>query len=1070
LTKTPTWADDYTENALVEQPAIEIFRELGWDPKNAFDETLTNCPVTGRDESTEVVLRPRLLSALKTINPDLPHEVLEQAIDELTTDRITKTPVAANKEVYALLKDGVLVKYRGPNGEEKHDRVRLIDWNNPGNNDFFLVSQFWVNGTLYRRRPDLVGFVNGIPLVLVELKSPTENIQRAYDDNLRDYRDTIPHIFWYNAFIIISNGVDSGVGTLTSPFEHFNEWKKVEGEDAPADASLATMIRGMCEPSRLLDIVENFTLFSEEKGGTEKYVARYHQYHGVNNAIEAVRSIDRNHGRLGVFWHTQGSGKSMSMMFFSQKVLRKIHGNWSFVLVTDRHELDDQIYKTFARAGVVYEPEERVRAQTSEHLRQLLKEDHRYLFTLIHKFRTDKGQKHPKVSDRSDIIVITDEAHRTQYDILAENMRTTLPNAAFLGFTGTPLIVGEEKTRKEFGEYVSIYNFAQSVQDNATVPLYYENRVPEMQVTNESFNEDILEILEEAELDPAQEDKLERLLSKQYHLITRDDRLEKIAEDLVEHFTSRGHQGKAMVISIDRMTAVRMYDKVQKYWKEKISRLQGEIKSLRAAEPDPVEQEHIEELQVLVAYMKETDMAVVISQSQNEVDDFRRKGLDITRHRRRMVTDTQLDEEFKDAENPLRIVFVCAMWITGFDARPCSTIYLDKPMRNHSLMQAIARANRVFRDKKNGLIVDYIGMFNNLRKALSVYGSISGGGVAEGDMPVRIKEALVEELRKAIADAEQFCRERGVYLSAIQAAEGLDRGMLIKDAADTVLENDKSKREFLSLVSSVNLLYRAIKPDPREQEFNSTRRLLVVIARRIEAAAKVVDVSGVMKDIDELLDRSVAAEPYVMPEDPVEHLTTDLSKIDFEKLRKEFSKGRKHTYIERLRSITQYRIRELVRLNKSRVDYMKRLQAMIDDYNEGRMDVNQFFEALVQLMTELDEEEKRHAEENLTEEELTVFDLLTRPPDKLARKDKELVKKVARDLLRTLKEEKLVLDWRKTQQTRAAVRQAIEMELDKLPEVYPKELYDQKCDLVYQHVYESYWGKNQSIYTPLSTR
>ncbi len=644
-------------------------------------------------------------------------------------------------------------------------------------------------------------------------------------------------------------------------------------------------------------------------------------------------------------------------------------------------------------------------------------------------------------------------------------MRDALPNAAFIGFTGTPLIAEEELTRKVFGEYVSIYNFRQSVEDNATVPLYYENRVPELQLVNTEFDQDILRIIEDAELDVAQEEKLERYLGKKYHLITDNDRLEKVAEDIVEHFTSRGHQGKAMVISIDRITAVKMHERVQKYWNQKIQRLEGEIKSILGSNPDLVEQAHVEELRALVDYMKETDMAVIISKSQNEVDDFRKEGIDIIPHRKRLETDSQLDEKFKDADHPLRIVFVCAMWITGFDAKPCSTIYLDKPMKNHSLMQAIARANRVFEDKQNGLIVDYIGIFKNLEKALSIYGSDSGGGVGEGDMPVKMKDALVDELRKEIVEVEKFCRERGVYLGVIQAAEGLDRGELIKNAADIMLQDDATKREFLSYVSSVNLLFRAIKPDDREEEFRPIRKLLVIIERRIRAMSESVDISGVVDEINELLERSVATEPYVMPEDPIEHLTTDLSRIDFEMLSRLFKKGRKRTYLQRLRAITNRRVQELVRLNKTRTGYMKRLQQMIDDYNMGKVDVDQFFNSLVQLMQELNEEEQRHAKENLSEEELAVFDLLIKPGPKLKKGERELVKGVARDLIQKLKDSKLVLDWKKTQQTRSGVIVTIEKELDRLPEVYDVNLYKQKCDAVYQHIFEAYGGEGQSVYS-----
>ena len=487
-------------------------------------------------------------------------------------------------------------------------------------------------------------------------------------------------------------------------------------------------------------------LFQEVPGGLIKLTAKNHQYHGVNNALEALDDIRQRKGRLGVFWHTQGSGKSVSMIFFAQKVLRKIPGNWTFVIVTDRQELDRQIYKNFVSAGVVTEG--RAQAESSRHLRQLLSEDHRYVFTLIHKFRTEQGESHPVLSERGDIIVITDEAHRSQYDTLALNMRTALPNAAFLAFTGTPLIVGEEKTRQVFGEYISVYDFQQSVVDGATVPLYYENRIPELQLVNENLNEDMERLLEEAELDESQERKLEREFAREYHLITRDDRLEAVAKDLVEHFTGRGFQGKAMMVCIDKATAIRMYDKVKKHWGEKIVALQAEW----AGTDDDVRRE-IEER---IARMKETDMAVVVSQGQNEIAEMSEKGLDIRPHRKRMVEE-DLETKFKNPDDPFRLVFVCAMWMTGFDVPSCSTLYLDKPMRNHTLMQTIARANRVYPGKVSGLIVDYAGVFRNLERALAIYGA--GGG---GDKPVEDKSALVAALRHALGETRGLCQEQGV--------------------------------------------------------------------------------------------------------------------------------------------------------------------------------------------------------------------------------------------------------------------------------------------------------------------
>lgn len=1054
MTQTPS--SDYSESALVEQPAIELFGELGWETADCFHEFDSGRSTLGRETPGEVVLMPRLRAALEKLNPGLAAEAIGLAIEELTRDRSVMSMTAANREVYQLLKDGVKVNL--PSGEEGYDEktevVRIIDWKEPWNNDFFLASQFWVTGEMYKRRADLVGFVNGLPLVLVELKAAHKQIENAFNKNLKDYKDTIPHLFWYNGFIILSNGTDSKIGSISAEWEHFNDWKKINSEGEEGIISLETMIWGTCLPERLLDIVENFTLFSDAGGGPIKLVAKNHQYLGVKNVIDALVKARDSAGRLGVFWHTQGSGKSYSMIFFSQKALRKMPGNWTFVIVTDRKELDEQIYKNFARAGAVTEQE--AHAASAEDLRRLLKEDHRYVFTLIQKFRTEGGDRHPKLSDRSDIIVITDEAHRTQYDIFALNMRNALPNAAFIGFTGTPLMAGEEKTRQVFGDYVSIYNFKQSVDDGATVPLYYENRIPEVVLTNQNLNEDMERLLEEAELDEEQERKLEREFSREYQLVTRDDRLEKIAEDIVEHFMGWGQEGKAMVVCIDKATAVRMYDKVQKYWKRYLVDLEDKLAVSSVDESDALRDK--------IRYMKKTDMAVVVSQSQNEIEEMRKKGLDIRPHRKRIVKE-DLDEKFKDPNNPLRVAFVCAMWMTGFDVPCCSTIYLDKPMKNHTLMQTIARANRVFGDKVNGLIVDYFGVFRDLQRALAIYGSGSGGGIREGDTPVKNKAALVDELKKAIADARGFCVERGIELDKVQRAEGFQRVKLLNDAVEGIIINDESKRRYLLLAGNVNKLYRAILPDRQANEFSPICRLLDVIGEKIHSLTPQADISAVIEEVEVLLDESVAAEGYVIGDQAGKYKAVDLSKIDFEALKQKFEKSRKHIEAERLRGLINSKLAKMVRWNKSRMDYLERFQQMIDEYNAGSTNVDELFRQLTEFAKELNREEKRSVSERLSEEELAVFDLLTKPDMDLTKKDRKQVKKVARELLETLKEEKLVLDWRKRQQSRAAVILSIEYTLDGLPSSYSRDTYREKCDLVYRHIFDSYYGEGRSVYT-----
>ena len=700
----------FSEDSLIEQPAIEIFKSLGYSHLNCFEETFGEKSTLGRETSSDVVLISKLKPALLKLNRNLPAEAINKAIEIIIADRSILNPAVANKEIYKLIKEGVKVSFRNKKDEEVEEVVRVIDFEHPDENDFFLASQFWLIGDLYKRRPDLVVFVNGLPLILIELKGTHRKLENAFNDNLKDYKDTIPQIFWYNAFIILSNGSESKIGTITSDWGHFAEWKKINTEGEEGVVSLDTIIKGTCAKEKLLDLIENFILFQDIGGKQIKIFSKNHQYLGVNNAIEQFQQIEKNNGRLGVFWHTQGSGKSFSMIFFSQKVLRKFGGNYTFIIVTDRKELDVQIYKNFLSCGAVTEIE--VHAESRNHLRQLLKENHRNIFTLIHKFGLNLGEKLEVLSDRSDIIVITDEAHRSQYDTLALNMRSALPNAAFIAFTGTPLIVGEEKTKETFGDYVSVYDFKQSSDDNATVPLYYENRIPELQLEDKDlFNEKIQDIIDQAELTPEEENKLEREFAREYHLITRDDRLNRVAEDIVEHFISRGYKGKGMVVCIDKPTAVKMYQKVKALWDLEIKELKSLMEVARDEKEKELDQEKLD-------YLKDTDMAVVVSSEQNEVDKFRKLGLEIEPHRRRIVKE-DLDEKFKDPDNPFRLVFVCAMWMTGFDAPSVSTIYLDKPMKNHTLMQTIARANRVFKEKPNGLIVDYIGVFRKLAKSIS---------------------------------------------------------------------------------------------------------------------------------------------------------------------------------------------------------------------------------------------------------------------------------------------------------------------------------------------------------------
>jgi type I restriction enzyme, R subunit len=1041
----------YTEDQLVEQPAIGLFAELGWETVSALEETLGAYGTLGRETTGEAVLVARLRAALERLNPTLPPEAISAAVDELSRDRSAMLLTAANREIYLMLKDGITVSVPDrEHGGQKTERLRVIDWRNAEANDFLLVSQLSVTGPLYTCRPDLVGFVNGLPVVVIELKQPGVPARAAFDENLTHYKEQIPALFSFNAFLIASNGSDSRVGSLTADWERFFEWKRIEREDEPRRVSLDTMIRGTCDKVRLLDLVENFALFSEHKAGLVKIMGQNHQYLGVNNAITSVLAArNLGHGRGGVFWQTQGSGKSFSMVFFGQKILRTVPGNWTFVIVTDRVELDDQIAKTFKATGAVSETEgDQCHAASGAQLRELLRGNHRYVFTLIQKFQT------PEIlCDRPDVIVITDEAHRSQYDTLALNMRAALPRALFVAFTGTPLIAGEERTRDVFGDYVSIYDFQQSVEDGATVPLFYENRTPELQLINPDLNEGIYGLIEAAELDPEQEAKLERELSRQYHILTRDDRLETVAQDIVRHFLGRGFVGKAMVVSIDKATALKMYDKVRKYWAAETARVHKELsrRDLIEAERQPL-QERLELLQT-------TDMALVVSPGQNEIAQMQAQGLDIVPHRQRM-NDEALDEKFKDPEDPLRLVFLCAMWLTGFDAPSCSTVYLDKPMRNHTLMQTIARANRVFPGKHSGVIVDYANVFASLEKALAIYGAAKGGKT-----PVQDKNKLVEELRKALSDAAVFCAANGVALAAIEQlpAGDIQRLARIDDAVNALISPDSLRRDFLAYDRLVGTLYNAVKPDPAALEFAGRVACLAAIAAAIRAKLNPnpADISAVMGDIGKLLDDSITG--VAMPARPAPLL--DLSKIDFEGLRKRFKESRhRNTDLEVLKAAVRAQLEKLIRLNRTRTDFQEKFEELIESYNAGSRNIEDLFNELVALSRSLSEEQQRHVREHVTEEELAVFDILTRPGPELSTEERAEVKKVAKQLLERLKD-LLVLDWRKRQAARARVEDTIKDMLDAgLPGAYSPDLYKQKCSAMFEHFYESYPDRDLNAY------
>ncbi len=1027
----------FSEDALVEKAVTNLIKELWLDEQSHINAyTPEGDALLGRAHQGQVVLEARLLEALKILNPACSESILIEATSELTRERQNQNLININFDIYNLLRDGYKTTEVDEFGVTVEKTIRYLDFEKPSQNDFLAVSQMWIVGDLYTRRPDVVIFVNGIPLILIELKASHVKLVNAFTENIKDYKDTIPKIFWYNLGIVLSNGIQSKFGSISSPYEFFNEWKKSNSEEEKTSTNLETFIAGILSKEHLIDIFENFTLFDNSSAVPRKILPRYFQYFGVNSAFKNVLLRKELDGKLGVFWHTQGSGKSFSMVFLSQKVLRKVIGNFTFIIVTDRKDLDRQAYKNFASVGAVYENE--VHADSINHLRELLSADHRQIFTTIQKFQDISGE----ISRRNDIIIMTDEAHRSQYDTYAMNMRLALPNAAFIGFTGTPLMAdGEEKTRETFGEYVSEYNFADSVQDGATVPLYYENRIPKLKNENLNLEEDLSKVMDYYDLNDQDEERLEQTFSTFYHLVTRDERLNVVAKDIVDHFVAKGNSGKAMVVSIDKKTAIRTYLKVLGYWKEYLASLENQI----AEAQDPFTKSRLEKQYTKFA---DVDMAVMVSQSQNEIADLEQYGIDVKPIRHRIVNEN-LEEKFKDADGPLRIVFVCAMWMTGFDVPNLSTLYLDKPMKNHTLMQAIARANRVYPDKLNGLIVDYIGVFRNIEKALAIYATNNQRAPI-----IANKDELLKEFLSSRSTILELLDSVNLSLIRIIESEPEQKLLEIESAVNALLSNEQLKRDFLEKSSQFINKYKSVLPDPSVFKYQNEINAIKVISTRIRGISDGdVDLSQVKIDLEELLDRSIKASEFTIP---AYVKLQDLSALDAEKLKDIFAKNsNKIVQAEELKTELENKINDMIAKNKTRERFMVRLTKMLDEYNHGSMTIDELLNSLVDLAKDLSVEEVRAISENLSEYELAIFDLIRK--DDLTSLETDQVKNASRELLNTLKD-KLVPGWREFDPLRSGVKIAINNVIyPKLPEKIYSEIECQRLSTeIYQFVYERY--------------
>ena len=1039
---------EYSENKLVQDSAGNLLRdELGWEVFYAYNtEKLGVNGTFGRKSYREIVLRRYFKDAVFKLNPWLTEAVYEDAVKKLEHHLNSASLMQINEEKYGYLRDGIPVMVKKPNGKTEQERVQVFDFADPENNHFLAIKELKIHGELYRRRTDIVGFVNGIPLLFVELKNHNVDVQDAYTCNYTDYLDTIPHLFYYNAFLMLSNGSEAKVGTLGSKYEFFHEWKRLK-EDEEGSVALETMLRGICNKHNFMDLFENFILYDHSGGRTAKILARNHQYLGVNEAVEVYKQRKLRNGRLGVFWHTQGSGKSYSMLFLAQKIRRKFEGSPTFVVLTDRDELNKQISDTFENCGLLGGVKaSKYIAQSGDDLIGKLKSNPSFIFTLIQKF--NKRDAEPIIPNY-DIIIMSDEAHRSQYGIFAENMVALLPTASRIGFTGTPLFSNDAITERTFGGYISVYDFKRAVDDGATVPLYYENRGEKLgTIKNPEITQEIIDAIEAADLDTSQQEKLELEFAKEIHVLTAEPRLEAIAKDFVEHYTNVWTSGKAMFVCLNKVTCVRMYNLAQKYWAEKIAETESALKKTTS-------QQAYQELERKLQWLKETEMAVVISQEQNEIQTFKKWGLDILPHRAKMEK-RELDKEFKDSANPFRIVFVCAMWLTGFDVKSLSCLYLDKPLKAHTLMQTIARANRVAEGKSNGLIVDYIGIVKALRKALADY-TANVGGQGGGD-PTVDKELLIARIVELIAQTNAFMDELGFELSALVAAKDFAKQALIKTGADAVCGNMEDKKEFQTYASELVRVMKYLQREDLTEDQVQYRDAIIAIYKELQLKRKHADNTDLMVEINRIISENLTLDP-VSP-GLVESKQFDISKIDFDLLRREFAKAaHKKLIIRDLSDLVEERIKQMLLRNPGRMDYYDRYQTIIKEYNEekNRAEIERIFDELTKLAQDLTQEEKRYVREGFSsDEELSMFDLLFKAD--LSKQEIAMIKKVAVDLLAKVKSKIAELDhWADKPETKAIVDNLIRDTLwAELPESYDEISITTYRKEIYEYIYLRY--------------
>jgi type I restriction enzyme R subunit len=1008
----------FTESE-VESAALTWLEGLGYIVLHGPD-IAPGEPGAERQSYQEAILPRRLRDALARLNPVLPAEAIEEAFRKVS--RVdSPSLIQANRLFHRMLVDGVDVEYQAE-GRVVHDKARLVDFDDPDNNDWVAVNQFTVQEGRHTRRPDIVLFLNGLPLGVIELKNPADenaNIWTAFNQ-LQTYKQQIPSLFTFNETLVISDGLEARIGSLTANREWFLPWRTIEGEDlAPTSMpQLAVLIKGVFNRGRFVQFLRHFIVFEEEAGGAlTKKLAGYHQFHAVLRAVQATVDASRPGGdrRCGVVWHTQGSGKSLTMAFYAGRiVLHPAMENPTLVVITDRNDLDDQLFGTFARCHELLR-QKPVQARHRAHLRELLQvAAGGVVFTTIQKFLPEqKGDSFPKLSDRQNVVVIADEAHRSQYDFIdgfARHMRDALPNASFIGFTGTPIELTDKNTRAVFGDYISIYDIQRAVQDGATVPIFYESRLAKLEL-NEAEKPHLDEEFEEI-TEGEEEERKEKLKTKWAALeavVGTEKRIRLIARDIVNHFERRleAMDGKAMIVCMSRRICVDLYNA---------------IVTLRPQWHDEDDAKGV--------------IKVVMTGSASD-------RLDWQPHIRNKPRREALAKRFKNPADPMKMVIVRDMWLTGFDAPCLHTMYVDKPMRGHGLMQAIARVNRVFRDKPGGLVVDYLGLADHLRKALANY-TESGG---KGQTAVDQEEAVAVLLEKYEVCCGLFHGfDRSIWVKGSPA----QRLGLLPAAQEHILAQEDGKARLLKAVTELSQAFALSVPHEKALEIRDD----VAFFQAVRAALAKSGASSLKpeEDLDhairQLVSQAVASDQVIDIFAAAGLQKPDISILSEEFLAEVRGLPQRNLAVELLRKLLNEDIRTRARKNlvQSR-SFAEMLERTIRAYQNRAVETAQVIEELIALAREMREADRRGEELGLSEEEIAFYDALETNDSAVQVLGDETLRTIARELVQTVRRN-VSIDWTVKESVRAKLRVMVKRVLKKYG--YPPDKQEKATQTVLQ--------------------